>query len=274
MFGKKIEKSIRYSEGTDTYHVQFTFNSKEESHIRSFPTLEDARAYRDAINAAKLEYKIKRDTAIINNKLQEELADSNYNPYPYNLLKAIGIKDIHASIDVVNNFETILEEACNEQEIKLIKYIYLDKKTLSQIGKEEGYTGERIRQIAAKGIKKLRRKLYYYDIDQKEKADAENKDKYRRELVEEFKRTGIISVELKKEFGVALDEDEKTIDDLDLSVRTYNCLRKAGIYYLKDFNKYTIDDLSRIKNMGKKSFNEIFMALKWENIKIKGDLGE
>ncbi|MFV0255738.1 MAG: DNA-directed RNA polymerase subunit alpha [Erysipelotrichaceae bacterium] len=47
------------------------------------------------------------------------------------------------------------------------------------------------------------------------------------------------------------------IEQLDLSVRSYNCLKRAGITTVDDLTDKTEDELSRVKNLGKKSLKEI-----------------
>jgi len=49
----------------------------------------------------------------------------------------------------------------------------------------------------------------------------------------------------------------KSINDLDLTVRSANCLKAQNIYYLRDLVKYSESDLMSIPNLGKKSLNEI-----------------
>lgn len=51
---------------------------------------------------------------------------------------------------------------------------------------------------------------------------------------------------------------EHTIDELDLSVRTYNCLKRYDIHTLSDIKKQSLDTLYKIKNLGTKSLREIY----------------
>lgn len=54
---------------------------------------------------------------------------------------------------------------------------------------------------------------------------------------------------------------EILIEELPLSVRAYNCLRRAKIYTLADLLKYTKDDLLEIKNFGEKSAEEVIQSV-------------
>lgn len=51
------------------------------------------------------------------------------------------------------------------------------------------------------------------------------------------------------------------IEDLDLSVRSYTCLKRAGILTVEQLKRLSADELLRIKNMGRKSVTEIQMKL-------------
>jgi len=50
---------------------------------------------------------------------------------------------------------------------------------------------------------------------------------------------------------------EKPIEDLDLSVRSYNCLKRAGIHTLGEFIEKTEEDMMKVRNLGKKSLKEV-----------------
>jgi len=51
------------------------------------------------------------------------------------------------------------------------------------------------------------------------------------------------------------------IEELQLSVRAYNCLKRAQIHSVSDLLKYSPEDLQEIKNFGQKSAEEVFFAL-------------
>ena len=48
-----------------------------------------------------------------------------------------------------------------------------------------------------------------------------------------------------------------TIEDLDLTVRSYNCLKRAGISNVEELTQKTEDEMSRVRNLGKKSLKEV-----------------
>jgi len=52
------------------------------------------------------------------------------------------------------------------------------------------------------------------------------------------------------------------IEELQLPVRAYNCLKRAGINSVDDLVNYSQEEIREIKNFGKKSAQEVFQALK------------
>ena len=48
-----------------------------------------------------------------------------------------------------------------------------------------------------------------------------------------------------------------TIDDLDLSVRSFNCLKRAGINSVADLTQKTEEDMMKVRNLGRKSLDEV-----------------
>ena len=48
-----------------------------------------------------------------------------------------------------------------------------------------------------------------------------------------------------------------TIEELDLSVRSYNCLKRAGINTVYELTQKTEDDMMKVRNLGKKSLEEV-----------------
>ncbi|MGY0292525.1 DNA-directed RNA polymerase subunit alpha C-terminal domain-containing protein, partial [Limosilactobacillus fermentum] len=54
---------------------------------------------------------------------------------------------------------------------------------------------------------------------------------------------------------------DKTIEELDLSVRSYNCLKRADIQTVKDLTERTEADMMKVRNLGTKSLDEIKLKL-------------
>jgi len=54
---------------------------------------------------------------------------------------------------------------------------------------------------------------------------------------------------------------EMTIEELDLSVRSYNCLKRAGINTVEDLTNKTEADMMKVRNLGRKSLEEVVQKL-------------
>ena len=54
---------------------------------------------------------------------------------------------------------------------------------------------------------------------------------------------------------------EMTIEELDLSVRSFNCLKRAGINTVKDLTEKTEDEMMKVRNLGRKSLEEVINKL-------------
>ena len=83
-------------------------------------------------------------------------------------------------------------------------------------------------------------------------------------LIEHFKV--FMSTELDTKFDEVMvekedDQNEKklemTIEELDLSVRSYNCLKRAGINTVQELTDKSEADMMRVRNLGRKSLEEV-----------------
>ncbi len=86
------------------------------------------------------------------------------------------------------------------------------------------------------------------------------------ELVESMANTSIL---------VSREEDKvhklmiMSIEDMDLSVRSYNCLKRAGINTVEDLIHKTEDDMLKVKNLGRKSLDEVIHKLESLGLSLK-----
>ena len=55
---------------------------------------------------------------------------------------------------------------------------------------------------------------------------------------------------------------EMNIDELELSVRSYNCLKRAGINTVEELCNKTSEDMMKVRNLGRKSLEEVLAKLK------------
>ena len=54
---------------------------------------------------------------------------------------------------------------------------------------------------------------------------------------------------------------EMTVEELDLSVRSFNCLKRANIHKVGDLIEKSEDDMMKVRNLGKKSLDEVVAKL-------------
>ena len=62
---------------------------------------------------------------------------------------------------------------------------------------------------------------------------------------------------------------EKKIEDLDLSVRSYNCLKRAGINTVGELTQKTEEEMMRVRNLGRKSLKEVIQKLREIGLHLK-----
>ena len=62
---------------------------------------------------------------------------------------------------------------------------------------------------------------------------------------------------------------EMTIEDLDLSVRSFNCLKRANIDTVEDLTKRTESEMFKVRNLGKKSLEEVIQKLQSLGLELK-----
>ncbi|MDF1616044.1 DNA-directed RNA polymerase subunit alpha [Petrocella sp. FN5] len=69
------------------------------------------------------------------------------------------------------------------------------------------------------------------------------------------------------------DEKEKvlemSIDELELSVRSYNCLKRAGINTVEELTNRTPDDMMKVRNLGRKSLEEVLAKLQELGLQLR-----
>ncbi|MEG1743518.1 MAG: DNA-directed RNA polymerase subunit alpha [Clostridia bacterium] len=62
---------------------------------------------------------------------------------------------------------------------------------------------------------------------------------------------------------------EMTIEELDMSVRSFNCLKRAGIDTVEDLTNRTEEDMIKVRNLGKKSLEEVIQKLQSLGLSLK-----
>ena len=76
---------------------------------------------------------------------------------------------------------------------------------------------------------------------------------------------------------VSSDEDnqskvlEMPIEDMELSVRSYNCLKRANINTVQDLIKKSKSDMLKVRNLGLKSIEEVIQKLESYGLALRAD---
>ena len=79
------------------------------------------------------------------------------------------------------------------------------------------------------------------------------------------------------EVMIEKEDDEKgkvlemSIDELELSVRSFNCLKRAGINTVQELANKTSDDMMKVRNLGRKSLEEVLAKLDELGLSLKSD---
>lgn len=179
--------------------------------------------------------------------------------YPWNLAQAvIGDKeDAIYRVYVPALMDAISDLTDREQKVLDLRFIH--GLTYEQCGYRFDVTRERIRQIEAKALRKLRHPRFakHYLLDTLNKAfeiDAE-RARLERENNQLVARLNALGDKIAREKKT--QERKVDIDEMELSVRSYNCLKRAGIYYVSDLDGMTYEKLKKVRNLGRKSIIEV-----------------
>lgn len=211
--------------------------------------------------------------------------------WPENLFYNIDISLIEpVSQNIMDGLDYVLNNTLTERERDVILLRYKEEKTLSEIAAKYGVVIERIRQVESKAIRKLKHPtrvnmilLSKSFIDSRISLleDIENRRKEQLKLLDmivhnnEVLKRVLNGSEDQNDLSLArelIKDDEflnRKISDLDFSVRAYNCLKRGGFRTLKDFVGITEDDLMHVRNLGKRTLEEIIDVLEGYGINVE-----
>lgn len=232
------------------------------------------RGYNNGYSAAESHYNL---------MLKEKLAAKDrervnlLRVFPYNLIPMINGEDDNSYLQTnadedcqdqrkyysIGILEDVMAKCLSERENKVLQMRYEWGMTLEEAGKECGVTRERIRQVEAKAIRKLRLQQYKGTIMcvpkaewRKTKNEAEHYKAQAEYMQSELDKIRNITPEQRTEADKSTLL-ETTINELDLSVRSYSCCKRAGINTLGDLCGKTYTEMTKVRNLGKKSLQEI-----------------
>lgn len=190
--------------------------------------------------------------------------------YPFNLaIEILGDNDKALKIYVPGIYAAL--SMLTEREQSVLNYRFDDHLTFRDCAKKYCITTERIRQIQVKALRKLRhpsRKSLFIAVPL---AEVQEQDIKYQKICREYE-TLAKAFEVKT--GKPAEHDvivpmadiaiqrRTPIEELDFSVRTYNCLSRAGKKTLGELADMTEDDLKKVRNLGNKSIKEVIECVK------------
>lgn len=270
----KINKVIFTS-----YKVRYGhLNGKNINLVKSFKTLEEAKNFKSICEKNINEIKFAK------NSIEEIKNGCVVLEYPETLLHAIGINPSDYENyynEIVPNFEENYNKLCadtlQEKETGVLTYYYKNKMSLEEIGKVYGVTRERIRQIIKRALVKLkhsRAKTIITDGNhQYELINAKEREelylKIKREMSYELALEIIEQHKREERDNWEQNVESPDIVEMDLSIRSYRGLKRAGINTISELTSLSEDKVIRIRNLGKKCLKEIKMKLNSLGLSLK-----
>lgn len=206
------------------------------------------------------------------------------HPYPANLFAAMNeivpcfkIKEEYDDQIKVGLAAALASLSVEEETLVLLRYKYGE--SFSALGRTYNLTHEAVRQKIKKAIRKLMqppyRSLMEYGIDGyiNYQATEQAKEKIQDFLHNEYLRgysDGVMAQRNKEKTFKQSEKDQEligqiedlsvlgmTIEELELSVRSFNCLSRAGIKTVYDILQLDEEGIPKIRNLGLKSVDEI-----------------
>lgn len=211
----------------------------------------------------------------------KSLAESNIgSEYPLNLLDAVDSDNVWqypVPADINGTVEYLLHTFLSQRENDILHQRFKLCKTYAEIGEIYQITGERVRKIKEKALNRLRNpgcmkylqngifKATQIDInnaaEQAVSAELSTAVAYLRELL--INKTNFLD-----ERPVIVTAKTE-IEDLNLSVRCYNSVKRAGINKVGDLEKMTFRELRLIRNLGKHSLDELIEKLAEQGVSFQ-----
>lgn len=213
------------------------------------------------------------------------------NKYDKIVEAAIDIKEEDFEFFVYSGLqlERRFKEKFTEREIDILKRRCLSGETYKKIAEGYNLSKQRIAQIEAKALRKIRYFLVIKNTHLREKdilnlfptLDYDTREKI-------WENNNIVDISIKHYFiecyySIIESEinkkilqlklqkrDERgrpnlenfSIEDLEFSVRTYNILKRNGIYNIKELSELLYDgSFAKFRNVGKKSFDEVYKKI-------------
>lgn len=248
-------------------------------------------------NVYDTSWKVNIDASNPDEVFRETLPTASW--YELLWMSVVGIDSEHreyAPLDINETMAFLINEYLEPMQINVITLRYRDGMTLEDVGKELGLTRERVRCHEAKSLARLRRYggwLRYGKDYMISKARIEKKIEENIEIMAKLdilERIGVTVPKIRTlvlhgiERSINTEPDteasepfdvvsynglDTSIEQFDWCVRTFNCLKRAGVNTLRDLTKMTETEVSKIRNLGRRGVDEIKETLADLHVSLK-----
>lgn len=192
--------------------------------------------------------------------------------YPNNILEKLKMKAEDIPDDFTATLYYLVCESCkfDTRAADMLMMRFKEGYTLDEVGKHYGITGERVSQIIDKRIELLisdpwmnilKAGLKKYHLEDKYRTEDyvrkrsydEACDVMRKEITQAMEKAAL------NPYGY--DRVDDKVDQMELGVRAYNCLMRSGITTVRDIIYIGKDNLRKVRNLGRASYDEIVKVL-------------
>lgn len=209
------------------------------------------------------------------------------NPYPLNILIEASEACMHPflsadDISALSNnptllpiFEYLIAVYMKPQMQKVVRYYYSDFLTVVQIGERMQITESRVRKIKDDAIRFLLHHSEWFNMlmmgfpayfeERCRKSYKEGYEEGRKNGERDAYQRGYDDCQNNRDSQHPRKAEElpnTPVEELGLSVRAHNCMKRSGINTLQEIAGLEPEELASIKNLGVKSYNEIVEMLK------------
>lgn len=177
--------------------------------------------------------------------------------YPYNIACAIAQsgQDMEARLNAAWDvyMPGLIEaiESCSEREQRILELRFKNVMSLDEVGERFSVTRERIRQIEAKALRRLRAKKGMWSIaERQERAERAFKSELEaltEKLLEKEERE---VPESESVYRLHKEDPHAALEELDVSIRLFNCLKKVGAKTIGDMRFLTEHEVMRTRSFG------------------------
>lgn len=199
-----------------------------------------------------------------------------YTEYPQNFLYAVlqdenRVDSIILSDDVISGINYVIS-TLSEIEQKVVTFRFIKGKNKNQTAVEIGVSASRVRDVEAKALRKLShpRRVQFMILGIQGYLEQKSKTEYQRgyqngfvEGVESQRNESCDESEIERYLN---DEKNIPLEELGLSIRSFNCLKRAGCNTLGDVLSITPEQAMKVRNLGRMSAREVAHALIKMNI--------